>query len=252
QTIPPSQGDAKLAAVAQTARLAGITLTILLVILLIAAPPGVWRWGVVLSAAWTLLRAPAGPAALFSPATFYRPVAGVLGTSAGSLLVVSILVLVAAGARWRRGARRRWWHVAVAGLLVLAAPYLVRYFGRGIAPPAAVEGRLALATRDAQRLGHEGDAVAVALLERFGQQVTALSQTPPRTAADLYALWVASPLVAEDYPAMLNLWSGGREAQPLAELRLARLDLRPALLSALAQSSPTEPCVERLDGIPGL
>src|SRR5256714_376305 len=51
---------------------------------------------------------------------------------------------------------------------------------------------------------------------------------------------------------MLNLWSGGREAQPLAELRLARLDLRPALLSALAQSSPTEPCVERLDGIPGV
>ncbi len=365
QTIPPSQGDAKLAAVAQTARLAGITLTILLVILLIAAPPGVWRWGVVLSAAWTLLRAPAGPAALFSPATFYRPVAGVLGTSAGSLLVVSILVLVAAGARWRRGARRRWWNVAVAGLLILAAPYVVRYFGRGIAPPAggvslglwlswqaalavtamalivsaaalvrgptepprvtwplpaacawgsmaaigglwlwsphgawpewytflwlpalvgvivpaprrwalagmaivagtaaalltwgaAVEGRLALATRDAQRLGHEGDAVAVALLERLGQQVTAPSQTPPRSAGDLYALWVASPLVAEDYPAMLTLWTVGREAQQIAELRLARLDLRPALLSALAQSAASgggDPCIERLEGIPGV
>src|SRR2546430_2339672 len=137
QTIPPSQGDAKLAAVAQTARLAGITLTILLVILLIAAPPGVWRWGVVLSAAWTLLRAPAGPSALFSPATVYPPPARVVRPPPRSVFVGGFLPPLAPGGRWRRGARRRWWHVAVAGLLVLAAPYLVRYFGRGIAPPAA-------------------------------------------------------------------------------------------------------------------
>ena len=367
-TLPPAQGDAKLAALARTARLAGFTLALTLVLLLAAAPPGAWRWGVVLAAAWTLLRAPVGPPALFSPATFYRPVAGVVGTSAGSLLVVSILLLVAAGALWRRGLRRRWWSVAAAALLVLAAPYVVRHFGRGIAPPAsgvsvglwlswqaalavtamalillaaalvrgpgepdrvpwglpaacawgalaavgglwlwspqgawpewytflwlpalvgvilpaprrwalagmavvagtaaalltwgaAVEGRLALATRDAQRLGQEGDAVAVALLERLGQQVTAPSQPPPRSAGDLYALWLASPLVAEDYPAMLTLWGSGPQGQPgrgaLAEMRLARLDLPPALLSALAQSGggTPGPRIERLERIPGV
>src|SRR2546430_2052949 len=72
-TIPPTQGDAKLAAVARTDRLARVMLGLMLALLLVAAP-GAWRWGVVMVGAWTLLRAPIGPAALFSPATFYRPV----------------------------------------------------------------------------------------------------------------------------------------------------------------------------------
>ena len=141
-------------------------------------------------------------------------------------------------------APRRW---ALVGMAVVAGTAAAL-----LAWGAAVEGRLALASRDAQRLGHEGDAVAVALLERLSQQVTAPSRPPPRTAGDLYALWVASPLVAEDYPAMLELWDPGREGQPLAELQLAQLDLRPALLSALARTGTDGPCIERLDGIPGV
>jgi signal transduction histidine kinase len=362
--IPPSQGDAKLAALGGTARLAGIMLAISLVLLLVAAPPGRWRWGVVLAASWTLLRAQIGPPLLFSPATFYRPAAAVLGTSAGSLLVVSLLLLGAAGMLWRRAPRRRWWSFVAAALLLVAAPYLVRYFGRGIAPPAsgvslglwlswqaalaatamalillaaalmrgpveppraswalpaaclwgalaaigglllwspygawpewytflwlpalagvivpaprrwalagiaivagtaaalvawgaAVEGRLSLASRDSQRLGHEGDAVAVALLERLAQQVSAPSQAAPRSAGDLYALWLASPLVAQDYPAMLTLWdqSPQGDGRALAELQLARLDLPPALLSALARTDTDGPCIEQLDRIPGI
>src|SRR6266566_3976425 len=361
QMIPPAQGDAKLAAVTQTAWLARLGIAVLLAVLLLAAPPGRWRWGVLLVAAWTLLRAPVGPAALFSPATFYRPVTGI-GTSAGSLLVAGVLVLVAAGSLWRRGLRRTWLGVVAAALLIVAAPYVVRYFGRGFAPPAsgvslelwlswqaalavtamapillaaalvrggaepergswalpaacawgavaaigglwlwsphgawpewytflwlpslagailpvprrwalvgmavvagtaaaliawgaAVEGRLALATRDAQRLGHEGDAVAVALLERLSQHLITSSQPPPQTAGDLYALWVESPLVAEDYPAMLELWGAGPEGPLLAELQLAQLDLKPGLLSALARSAVDGPCIERKEGIPGV
>ena len=134
-TIPPSQGDAKLAAVSRTAWLARVTLVALLALLLVVAP-GPWRWGVLLVAAWTLLRAPVGPSALFSPATFYRPVP-ILGASAGALLVGGVLLLVAAGWLWRRGVQRRWWGTAAAVVLMIAAPYLVRYFGRGIAPPAS-------------------------------------------------------------------------------------------------------------------
>ena len=359
-TIPPSQGDAKLAAVARTAWLARITVGVMLALLLVAAPVA-WRWGVLLVGAWTLLRAPVGPAALFSPATFYRPVP-IIGASAGALLVGGVLLLVAAGWLWRRGIERRWWGIVAAVLLMVAAPYVVRYFGRGIAPPAsgvslglwlswqaalavtamalillaaalvrgaaepervswaipaacawgalaaigglwlwdphgawpewytflwlpaligvilpaprrwalagmaivagtaaallawgaAVEGRLSLASRDAQRLGDEGDAVAVALLERLSQQVTAPSQPPPRTAGDLYALWVGSPLVSEDYPAMLELWGAGPAGTPLAELQLAQLDLSSGLLSALARSAHDSPCIERRERIPGI
>src|SRR5437764_4628487 len=311
-TIPPTQGDAKLAAVARTDRLARVMLGLMLALLLVAAP-GAWRWGVVMVGAWTLLRAPVGPAALFSPATFYRPVP-IIGASAGALLVGGVLLLVAAGWLWRRGVERRWWGIVAAVLLMLAAPYVVRYFGRGIAPPAtgvslglwlswqaalavtamalillaaalvrgaaepqrvswaipaacawgalaaigglwlwdphgawpewytflwlpalagvilpaprrwalggmaivagtaaallawgaAVEGRLSLASRDGLRMRREGDAVAVALLERLGQQVNALSTPPPTSAADLYAVWASSPLVAEDYPATMG------------------------------------------------
>src|SRR5204863_1578542 len=286
----------------------------------------------------------------------------VFGTSAGSLLVVGVVFLVAAGALWRRDVKRTWWGTAAAAVLILAAPYVVRYFGRGIAPPAggvsleqwvswqatlavtamafillaaalvrgptepqrvswplpaacawgalaavgglwlwsphgawpewytflwlpalvgaimpaprrwalagmavvagtaaalltwgaAVEGRLSLATRDAQRLGQEGDPVAVALLERLSQELTSPAQPPLHTAGDLYALWVGSALVGEDYPAMLELWGPGPEREPLAELELAQLDLPPALLAALARSSLPGPCVERLERIPGI
>jgi len=129
QTIPPSQGDAKLATLARTAWFARLTLGVLLVLLLVTAPQGRGRWAVALVAAWTLVRASMGPAAWFSPATFYRPIAGVIGTSAGSLFVSGVLLLLAAGWLWRRGVPRRWWGIAVATLLVLWAPYVVRYFG---------------------------------------------------------------------------------------------------------------------------
>ena len=363
QLLPPSQGDAKLAALARASGFARLVLGALLILLLATAQSGGARWGggVALVATWTLLRASLGPAVWFSPATFYRPIAGLIGTSAGSLFVAALLLLLAAGWVWRRGLPRRWWSIAAATLLILLAPYVVRYFGRGIAPPAAgvslslwlswqaalavtamaiillaaalirgpaeptrvhwtlpaacawgalaaigglflwdphgawpewytflwlpalvgvivpaprrwalvgtavvggtaaallawgaaVEGRLALATRDAQRLGREGDAVAVALLERMSQEVADSTHPSPRSASDLYALWESSPLVAEDYPALLAVWS--RDGLPIAELRLARLDLPLPLLSTLVQSAATgEPCIERLERVPGI
>ncbi|MBW8839534.1 MAG: hypothetical protein JF602_06735, partial [Gemmatimonadetes bacterium] len=108
----------------------------MLVLLLVAAPQGLARWAVALVGVWTLVRGPMGPAAWFSPATFYRPIAEV-GTSAGALFLAAILVLLAAGWLWRRGIPRTWWGLAAAAVLILIAPYLVRYFGRGIAPPAS-------------------------------------------------------------------------------------------------------------------
>ncbi len=140
QPVPPSQGDAKLAALRDTAERAALGLAASLLFLLIAAPPGRWRWAVVLTGGWCLVRAPLGSSLrlseFFSPAAFYRPLLGVFSASAGSLTVLGIVLLLAASVLWRRGVPRRWWRMAAAAGLVLAAPYLVRYFGRGIAPPA--------------------------------------------------------------------------------------------------------------------
>ncbi len=361
--VPPSQGDAKLTAMAHVAVRATIALAVVLALLLFAAPPGRWRWLVALAAAWTAARGLFGPALspplLFSPAIFYRPLLGEFSDSAGSLLALGVLALLAAGALWRRGVRRGWGTLLLAGLLLVYAPYLVRYMGRGIAPPAtgvsfslwlsweaalasasmalvafaaalvrgpaepervpwtipvacgwaalaglaglwlwrpsgawpewytflwlpalagvivpaprrwallgiaivagtaaalvtwgaAVEGRIALAERDALQLGTAPDPLAVAELERLGART--LSQPSPATAADLYALWRASPLATEDYPTTLAVWSPRGDL--IAELRLAAVDLPTPLLAALARSELSGGIrVERLERDPGV
>ncbi len=364
EPVPPAQSDAKLAAQTRWARWGALALAAAIAFLLVAAPSGPWRWVVVLVGAWVAVRAPLGPAlsltAAFSPATFYRPALGAFTASAGSLVAASVVLLLAASALWRKGLRRRWWQIAAAAAHVLCAPSMVRYLGRGIAPPAsgvnpglwltwqaalagtsmglvllaaalvrgpveprrvpwalpaacawaalagfaglwlwqpygawpewytfvwlpalvgvlvpaprtwalagiatvagtaaalvtwgaAVEGRLALAERDVQRLGAEGDALAVALLDRVAEAVRA--GPAPESAGDLYALWLRSPLAAEDYPTTLGVWR--RDGSRAAELPLAAVDLRPSLVAGLVRSPLTKlgPRVERLERIPGI
>src|SRR5207249_2296091 len=149
------------------------------------------------------------------------------------------------------------WLPALAGVLVPARP---GWSVVGIATVAgtaatlvtwgaAVEGQLRLGEQDALRLGREGDAAAVARLERLGR---ALPSAVPRTAGDLYAFWAPSALAADDYPASLAVWS--RAGEPEAEIRLASMDLRSSLVAALVRSPETArgPRVERLDRSPGV
>src|SRR3989442_2750178 len=137
---------------------------------------------------------------------------------------------------------RRW---AVAGIAVVAgtAAALVTW-------GAAVEGRFALAARDAQALGQEGDPVALGGLERLAARPAV--PPAPRAASDLYALWLAAPLAGQDYPATLGVWTPG--GLPRAELRLAAFDLPPPLVAALVRSPATArgARVERLERIPGV
>src|SRR5207237_8621720 len=143
QPVPPTQSDAKLAALGVATARAGAALALVLLLVFVTAPAGRWRWLATVSAAWTVARAlqdSARWAGLFSPASFYRPLLGGFSASAGALTALGVVLVLTAAALWRRGVARRWWSLAGAGLLVLAAPYVVRYFGRGITPPAGGVG----------------------------------------------------------------------------------------------------------------
>ncbi|MBI1967889.1 MAG: hypothetical protein HYS40_07850, partial [Gemmatimonadetes bacterium] len=199
QPVTPGQGEAKLQALARWSGIASGVLVLAFGLLLIAAPPGRWRWALLPVGAWVLARAPLGLAALFSPATFYRPLLGPFSTSAGTLAVSSLVLLVAAGVLWRRGVARRWWSFVGAAVLVLAAPYLVRYFGRGIAPPAAgVSLVLWLSWQAALATAAMALVLGAAALVRGAEQPVRVPWTVPAAAlwaafAALAGLWLWSP-----------------------------------------------------------
>ena len=203
QPVPPSQGDAKLAALRGATQRGGAALAVALVLLALVAPAGRWRWLVVLAAAWCAARAPLGSSLrtvdLFSPAAFYRPVLGVFSASAGSLIAAGVVALCAASALWRRGLARRWRNVAGAGVLVLGAPYLVRYLGRGIAPPASGVGfALWMSWETAVATAAMALILAAAALVRGTSEPQRVPWTLPAACvwaalAALAGLWLWSP-----------------------------------------------------------
>jgi len=145
QPVPPEQ-DAALADA-----LAGARRTVLWILpaLLLAGIVGAVRAGLPVAgavatagaAALATARAPLGeafgPESLFSSASYYQDVLGPFSRSAGSVILTSFIVALAAGALWRRGLRPGLLsRVAALGVTVLA-PYLLQDLARGITPPAA-------------------------------------------------------------------------------------------------------------------
>ncbi|HEY7636872.1 MAG TPA: ATP-binding protein [Gemmatimonadales bacterium] len=97
---------------------------------------------------------------------------------------------------------------------------------------AELAGKVQVAQRDVARLGGEADPLAVPLLERFGEQLR--HGPPPTTASEMYALWHASVLGGQGYPASLALWS--RRGALLEELALDSLDLPPSLVAMMVRN----------------
>jgi two-component system nitrogen regulation sensor histidine kinase NtrY len=115
---------------------------------------------------------------------------------------------------------------------------------------AELSGRLQVAQRDVARLGGEPDPLAVPLLEGFGEVIR--TGRPPATASALYALWAASQLGEESYPAHLALWSTGGQLQ--AEVPLDSLDLPVPFLASLVRAMPAAQTqvVTQLRRVPGV
>ena len=140
QPIPPEQGAAKELVLHRTSRtVVWLVLIVFALALSLAAVP-VERFLLLGLVLWLAARAPIGSALglqpLFSPATFYRPLLGPLSASAGVLALAGIFLTMAGVWLWRRRLPRRWYGVLFGVLLLLASPYLISHFGRGITPPA--------------------------------------------------------------------------------------------------------------------
>ncbi|HUL50937.1 MAG TPA: ATP-binding protein [Gemmatimonadales bacterium] len=173
---------------------------------------------------------------------------------------------VAALGLWLWGPNDAWpewytylWTPALAGVLVPAprrATIIAIATVAGTAATlltwgASIEGRVALADRDARGLGNESDPLAAALLERLSVRVVGAAALP-RTAGGLYGIWLGSPLAREGYPTTLSLWT--KAGDPEAELSLASLNLPTALVAALVRSPATAQGarVERVPAVPGV
>ncbi|HEU5039630.1 MAG TPA: hypothetical protein VFT84_02345, partial [Gemmatimonadales bacterium] len=140
QPVPPEQGTAKELAYERGSR--AVTWLVLLTVacaLSLAGQPA-HRFTLLTALLWLAVRSPIGPAlgvqALFSPATFFRPLLGPLSGSAGVLALAGTLLTIAGVWLWRLRLPRRGPGVIVGLGLLFAAPYLISSLGRGITPPA--------------------------------------------------------------------------------------------------------------------
>jgi len=145
QPVPPEQDAAVADGLAAARRpVLWIALAMLLAGILGAVRAGMPVAGAAATAgaaALCVARAPLGqafgPDSIFSSATYYQDVLGPFSRSAGSVILTSFVVALAAGALWRRGLKPVLLsRVAALGVTVLA-PYLLQDLARGITPPAA-------------------------------------------------------------------------------------------------------------------
>jgi two-component system nitrogen regulation sensor histidine kinase NtrY len=119
----------------------------------------------------------------------------------------------------------RWWTISGIALVAGSSAALVTW-------GAELSGRLQMAQRDVARLGSEPDALALPILERFGEQIR--RSPPPATPSEMYALWHESSIRDQGYPVHLALWSKSGKLRD--ELTLDSLDLPSSLLSGLVRS----------------
>ncbi|MFQ6045975.1 MAG: ATP-binding protein [Gemmatimonadales bacterium] len=136
RTVPPAQGERKLALVAAGGR-RGTVLGLVVLVLLSFVGGALGRWGGLSAIVGLLVLTPAGrhvgAETLFSSATYYLGTAGPFSASQGALLVSAGLGLVGVFSLARRKVGA--WGMWLAGLIVIAAPVVMRHAASGITLP---------------------------------------------------------------------------------------------------------------------
>lgn len=136
QLAPPSQTEAHERTYRSAVPRLLLAAVLALLVALVVAAPGWARFALLGLLVAILTRAPLDGAldvpALFSSYAFHHPLLGPLSESASPLAAVSVVVALLALAIRPRLDVPRWLGMPVAGVLLLAAPYLVSRLGRGI------------------------------------------------------------------------------------------------------------------------
>ena len=139
QLNPPTQSAAHLRAYRAAVFRLVVLAAAALVLALVVAPAGPFRFVLAAVPVWVAGRAPLGGAlplpALFSSGTFSHPLLGPVSETAGPLMLLAAFLALVAAALLGRRRRIGWWGGPVAAALLLAAPYLVSQLGRGIQVP---------------------------------------------------------------------------------------------------------------------
>ncbi len=140
QPVPADQGTARELAYERGSRAVTWLLLAALAFAFTLGTGPIDRIAILASVVWLAVRAPIGPALgaqpLFSPATFFRTALGPLSSSAGVLALAGMLLMTAGVWLWRLRLPRRWYGIAVGGVLLLVSPYVISNLGKGITPPA--------------------------------------------------------------------------------------------------------------------
>ncbi len=139
--IPPSQGMATEHAVTAAGRLATLFGAAIALLAMPVAAAASARYLLLASLLWLVGRTGAldtlGFEALSAPSLFFRPLPFGGSLVVGPLLVIGFLLTVLGVRLWHWEGRRTLVAQVAGGVLVLAAPFLIRSLGQGITPPVA-------------------------------------------------------------------------------------------------------------------
>jgi signal transduction histidine kinase len=140
EPVPPDPASVQDQVALTESQHVGLTLIGLLVLGLVILKGSRARLMALAALLWGLLRAPLGAAIglddFFSPATFHRAQLRPFATSPGHLFSTAAVLLIFALWLWAERPRRRPATIALGGLLLVGAPYLINDLARGILPPA--------------------------------------------------------------------------------------------------------------------
>jgi signal transduction histidine kinase len=136
--VPPSQGALKLELLERGGRRVAVALIAALLVLVVVSRPWL-RWTSIAACVVLFLETPLGArlglGSLFSPRTYFFSVLEYVNASAGSLLVVGSVIVLAVAAFWRRE-RPTWRGTLIpAAVIVGPFPFILHALTDGVTPP---------------------------------------------------------------------------------------------------------------------